>query len=330
MKLGLVLSGGGAKGAHQAGVFRAMDELGLRQQIYAVSGCSIGAINALLLAGSDPERWMEVWQRMRYEDLVLRDSAAVGMSESSLTQKIAELVAGLKNKGLEITNLSQFLSQSSLEPFSADGMRRMLRQYVDFARLTKAPPYLWVCAYNLEREQPEYFSLLGRSEAEIIELTLASASLPMIVPPIVFDGCHYCDGGVTPPYVHAKNADKIPVAALRGAGCQLVVVLYLSHYDKVDLSGFPEGTKFLELYPSSPLEMVRGSGTLNLSRESINEHILMGYQDGMAAFAPLLLELAKGGNGDGALARHAEYNRCLLEGKLPLLRRAEEALRAHV
>lgn len=48
-KIGLVLSGGG-KGAYEVGVWRAMEQLGLAKDIAAVSGTSVGALNAALFA----------------------------------------------------------------------------------------------------------------------------------------------------------------------------------------------------------------------------------------------------------------------------------------
>lgn len=41
LKLGLVLSGGGAKGAYQLGVWKAMEELDLSRMVRAVSGSSV-------------------------------------------------------------------------------------------------------------------------------------------------------------------------------------------------------------------------------------------------------------------------------------------------
>ena len=53
-RFGLVLSGGGAKGAFQIGVWQAMCELGLASRITAISGTSVGAINGgVIAAGND-------------------------------------------------------------------------------------------------------------------------------------------------------------------------------------------------------------------------------------------------------------------------------------
>ena len=46
----LCLGGGGGKGAYQLGVYRALTEYGLMKKVDAISGTSIGAINAVLFA----------------------------------------------------------------------------------------------------------------------------------------------------------------------------------------------------------------------------------------------------------------------------------------
>ena len=60
----LVLQGGGALGAYQAGVFEALDEAGL--QPTRLAGISIGALNAAIIAGNAPkwrvERLREFWE----------------------------------------------------------------------------------------------------------------------------------------------------------------------------------------------------------------------------------------------------------------------------
>lgn len=327
MKIGMVLSGGGAKGAYQIGLLKALEELGLRESIAALSGCSIGAVNALLMTGASTQSCEDVWRGMRYEDLMLREAAAPGPTEGGITRKLGEMVAQIRKKGVEISTLKELLADAELLPFSQDGMRRLMRRELDFEQIRNGPD-IWVCAYNLEREEPQYFIVNQLPSEEIIELTMASSSIPMVFPPICYRGTSYCDGGITPPYSHKRNADKLPVKPLECAGCDIIIVVYLSHYDKVSFAGFPQSTRVLELYPSTPLEMIKGAGTLNLSKESLSENLLMGYHDGLAALAPMLLEQARGGSGDQALAAHAEYNRLLLEEKLPLLLRAEESLKA--
>ncbi|MEG2073319.1 MAG: patatin-like phospholipase family protein [Angelakisella sp.] len=318
LKIGLVLSGGGAKGAYQIGLFRALAQLAVAEQVTALSGCSIGALNALLFAGGEEARWRAAWQGLNYESFLGRDEEkqlpAFPQADTS-DFSIKELVSLIHKKAAEINSLPQMLASNDLAPFSQTGLRRLLEEYVDFKKLERVPPYLWVCAYNMEREEPEYFSLSGMAKEDAVDLALASAAIPLVFPPVEYRGSHYCDGGIVPPYSQKKNADKIPIKAIRGAGCNLVIICYLSYYDKVDLSGFPTGTSFLELYPSSPLELIPGAGTLNLDPETLLENQQMGYNDSLAAIAPLLLELSRGESGERALTAHALYNKELLAAR---------------
>src|SRR5215470_6915489 len=65
-RVALVLQGGGALGAYQAGVYQALDEAGIA--LDWVSGVSIGAINAAIIAGNPPERRLpqlrKFWERI--------------------------------------------------------------------------------------------------------------------------------------------------------------------------------------------------------------------------------------------------------------------------
>ncbi len=53
VRTGIALSGGGAKGAYQIGMFRALEEAGLAKKNLVLSGCSIGAMTALVYAVGD-------------------------------------------------------------------------------------------------------------------------------------------------------------------------------------------------------------------------------------------------------------------------------------
>ncbi|HLO03113.1 MAG TPA: patatin-like phospholipase family protein, partial [Symbiobacteriaceae bacterium] len=53
MRLGLVLAGGGGRGAYQVGAWRALQEAGLDTQVQAVAGTSIGALHAALFMQGD-------------------------------------------------------------------------------------------------------------------------------------------------------------------------------------------------------------------------------------------------------------------------------------
>jgi len=72
-KIGLVFSGGGGKGLYEIGVWRAMERLGLAKNIVAVSGTSVGALNAALFAQGNLAKAEEVWMNMSPSDVLSID-----------------------------------------------------------------------------------------------------------------------------------------------------------------------------------------------------------------------------------------------------------------
>lgn len=272
LRMGLVLSGGGAKGAYQAGVFQAMEEAGLRPRVEAVSGCSIGALNALLFATGDPPLWRKVWEESDF-------GAMTGGGVSPA--RMEELAARAAGAG----GLEQYLRGEWLLPL--DGLRQLVRQVVDPEKLAAGRPRVSVCAYQLEAEEPRYFWLEGRPFSQAVELAVASSAIPVAFPPVEVEGKHYCDGGLTPPYSGRKNGDKVPLAPLAGLGLDAILVVYLTGRDRVDRGGLPPETRLLELYPSRPLEPAPSAGTMDFSPDSIRWRRELGLADGRRFFAEL-------------------------------------------
>ncbi len=317
LKIGLVLSGGGAKGAYQAGVFQALADMDVVPRIAAVSGCSIGALNAILFAMEDKELWQKVWNEVSYGRFLARD-------DSVPRRKFTDIWRDIKEREPS-HNLKEFIARNQLAPFSQVGIRSLAEEYADFEKISKFRAPLYVCAYNMEKLEPEYFKLNGRSKEEIMALTMASSAIPVVFNPVVFQGYHYCDGGIAPPYTDANNADKVPLKPLLQEKCDVIIVVYLSHYDKVDRRGFPASTQFIELYPSRPLELVKGAGTLDLSKDTLMEHMIQGYNDMAAVLGPMIVGLLKNRPLEELVEEHQQVNHRLLNRQLPILRAAEEA-----
>ncbi|WP_455528075.1 patatin-like phospholipase family protein [Huintestinicola sp.] len=69
-KFSLALCGGGGKGAYQIGVWKALKELDMAKDLEAVSGTSVGALNAVLIALGDFENAQRIWKNIRPETLL--------------------------------------------------------------------------------------------------------------------------------------------------------------------------------------------------------------------------------------------------------------------
>lgn len=68
---GLVLAGGGTKGAYEVGVWKALKEMKIN--ITAISGTSIGAINAALILQNDFDKMMDLYSNIKIDDILKLD-----------------------------------------------------------------------------------------------------------------------------------------------------------------------------------------------------------------------------------------------------------------
>jgi NTE family protein len=197
----LVLQGGGALGAYQAGVFETLSESGHRPEW--VAGISIGAINAALIAGNPPERQVE---RLReFWELV----------SSGLAELPVALPAGIAPGYLNdvgVTGALMFgasgfffprLPPPMFQPKGTDGaisyydtapLKATLERLVDFDRINRGPVRLAVGAVNVATGNFVYFDSANCPiDARHV---MASGALPPGFPPVEIDGEWYWDGGL--------------------------------------------------------------------------------------------------------------------------------------
>lgn len=73
--LGLVLEGGGARGAYQIGAWKALRELGM--EIKGVAGTSVGALNGAIICQDDFDMAYEIWHNMAYDKILQIDDETI-------------------------------------------------------------------------------------------------------------------------------------------------------------------------------------------------------------------------------------------------------------
>ena len=79
MSLGLVFSGGGTCGVYQMGFWKALREYGIDKKVTAVSGSSVGTLNALLYANGDMDLALDIWENLKVADLFQMHDGMIGM-----------------------------------------------------------------------------------------------------------------------------------------------------------------------------------------------------------------------------------------------------------
>lgn len=229
----LVLQGGGALGAYQAGVFESLAAFGHMPEW--VAGISIGAINAALIAGNPPERRVErlreFWDGVSSSPFAapafpaaMHDKARDATNETNATIAMLFGVAGFFSPRVPAAPFQPAGSLAAISFYDTEPLRRSLEQLVDFDLLNSGAVRLSVGAVNVRSGNFAYFD---SSEQRIdVRHIMASGALPPGFPPIEIDGEHYWDGGLvsnTPlqhvldqPGTRARLVFQVDLFAARG------------------------------------------------------------------------------------------------------------------
>ena len=80
----IALEGGGAKGAYEAGVWKALDEAGVKYD--AVAGTSVGALNGAMMAARDLDTAVKLWENVKFSQVFDADD------DQTLFQDVVQLV----------------------------------------------------------------------------------------------------------------------------------------------------------------------------------------------------------------------------------------------
>jgi NTE family protein len=203
----LVLQGGGALGAYQAGVYEALAEAGIRPNW--IAGISIGAINAAIIAGNSPncrvDRLREFWTQVTATEpwFGLSKACARLARGEALRQLLNDMSAGFAMASGAIG----FFSTRPIAPwFQPAGMieatsfydtrdlKRTLERLVDFDRLNIGAIRFSAGAVNVRTGNFACFDTTTHTICP--EHVMASGALPPGFPAIEIEGEHYWDGGL--------------------------------------------------------------------------------------------------------------------------------------
>lgn len=109
---GIVLDGGGARGAYQIGAWKALKEAGVK--VNAVAGTSVGALNGALICMDDIENAETIWNEMTFSKVMDVDDDWMGRlfsRENKFTEVIAEIWRKLYDGGVDVTPLRDLIHQ---------------------------------------------------------------------------------------------------------------------------------------------------------------------------------------------------------------------------
>jgi NTE family protein len=215
----LVLQGGGALGAYQAGVFEAL--LAHAHEPDWVVGTSIGAINAALIAGNPPARRLE--RLHAFWDVVARDDPlapwaaspwgswlAPWLASGALWNTIARGIPGFfEPRQGAAWDIRATLATGDVGFYDTAPLRSTLQRLVDFDLLNDGPVRCTVCAVDVAAGEQVRFD--SRKQRLTPEHIMASGALPPGFPAVMIGGRAYWDGGIysnTPVDVVMDDAER--------------------------------------------------------------------------------------------------------------------------
>ncbi|MGY3603780.1 MULTISPECIES: patatin-like phospholipase family protein [unclassified Bradyrhizobium] len=199
-RVALVLQGGGALGAYQAGVYQALHEAGIEPDW--ICGVSIGAINSAIIAGNPPERRLErlhtFWDRITSRKIWhYTPDGDIFRKARNFTSSFMTTVLGQPGFFAPHTTspwLSPAGARTATSYYDTAPLRESLLELVDFERINSKRMRFAVGAVNVLSGNFIYFD---NAHDEIIpEHIMASGALPPALPMVKVGTDHFWDGGI--------------------------------------------------------------------------------------------------------------------------------------
>lgn len=185
-KRGLILGGGGARGAYQIGVVKALYENGYEFDGFA--GTSIGSVNAAVLAQCDFERSLELWEDISMDQVFYEDE--IPLVEMAIINKFPDNVKNVfKTAGKTINEIFDN------KGFHTEKMREFLRTHIDEEKVRNSGKDFGLVTVSLTERKPYEVLLEDIPEGMLVNYIMASSSMLGFSPENI-DGKTFLDGGI--------------------------------------------------------------------------------------------------------------------------------------
>ena len=245
---GLILAGGGAKGAYQMGAWKAMREMGIK--IEAIAGVSIGAINGALIAQGDYDRAVELWNKVEVADGInftgeLKDPNNL-FSKSNMVQIVKEVI---KNGGVDATPAKELIAE-----------------YIDEEKVRESNLPLGLVTYNLSGMKAVEIFVDEMENGKLVDYLMASARFPGLANQGP-DDQSYFDGGVY---------DNAPISVLRDRGINRLIIVDISAKKGMAHRQDLSNADIIFIRPYEPKDL---GEPFEFEKEKNQMRIEMGYLD---------------------------------------------------
>ncbi len=251
---GVALGGGGAKGAYQIGVWKALTELDM--DFKTVSGTSVGGLNGALIAQGDFNLAYKTWAGISVEKIINFNS--VNGLESGKPIKSYGVVKSIIR--------SLCVGRLDISP-----LQTLIKEAIDEEKVRKSHINLGLVSYSVTDFQPVSLFIDQIPEGQLVDYLIAAACFPTFKPYKV-NGKILVDGGLY---------DNIPISLLVEKNIKNIIAVDITDMGvrkKLDTSSL----NLTYIKPSQDL-----GGILDFNGEKSELHIELGYCDTLKLFGKL-------------------------------------------
>lgn len=252
---GIVLEGGGARGAYQVGAWKALREAGIK--IRGVAGTSVGALNGALICMDDLEKAEAIWENMAYSRVLRVDDdkierlKSLGVRSFNLAELAGEVRKIVSDRGMDIEPLKELIAET-----------------VDEEKIRSSPCDFYATTFSLTDKKEINFDVKSAPEGTMKDMLLASAYFPGFKNEKL-GGKTYMDGG---------SVNNVPVNVLTDRGYKDIIVIriYGIGVDRERQFQIPEDVNLYRIAPRRNL-----GGILEFDKARTIKNMTLGYYDGM-------------------------------------------------
>lgn len=343
-KIGLVLSGGGSKGAYQVGMIKCLADMNI--PIHAVSGASVGALNGAFLCCHDDlsvaaEHLHKIWTKMAEEPPPEMQMAQVFPSllpalyfmlifavdyRISLLNIISDLGQGNSSGIINALDAIAILSQQKKKRHNS--LADLIEQYTNLKSLDGGRDFYvsvlrsrgairsTVSAFMstlklYDVEDSEFLHVNKLDHTNRKAAVIASAALPIIFEATSVEENMYIDGGFGGWRSKQGNTPVSPL--VEDAKCNIVIVNHLEDGSPWNRFSFPN-TICVEVRPQNAIARKGGIlDAISFDREDIQSWIDQGYTDTFRCLSEIHSKLKVVKEGDCAREQRSRAIERLLE-----------------
>lgn len=247
---GIVLEGGGAKGAYQIGAWKAFKEAGVK--ISAVAGTSVGALNAALMCMGDLEKAEHLWETISYSKVMDVDDKIMAQAFSGTLEPTEALKHSMKlfvDGGADITPLKKLIAENINESTIRNGI-------INFYLLT----------FSISELKELDLDMKEVDEGLMADLLVASAYLP-VFKNTKLHGKTYMDGGMF---------NNVPLESLVKRDYKDIIIVRIFGIGREKKVKIPEDVTIMSVEPRVDLGNI-----LDFNSKKSKRNIKIGYYDTM-------------------------------------------------